>query len=125
MDNIVYISKNEVNQFLKEVKKIKRENIRVIKRIKEMDKDPNVLLEKLEYDVNDMIEEIKKLTIQDFIRCQIDSKNKFMFMYSLIKNIKEIIVFIKLSIVKRNDEILYVISFHKAKINELQKRPYR
>ncbi len=72
-----------------------------------------------------MIEEIKQLTISDFLRCQIDSKNKFGFMYSFIKKIYNISVFIKLSIVEKNGKKAYVISFHEAEKDEFSACPFK
>lgn len=46
-------------------------------------------------------------------------------MYSFIKVIKKYIVFIKLSLVERENEIVYVISFHEALKDELNARPFK
>lgn len=46
-------------------------------------------------------------------------------MYSFIKVIKEYIVFIKLSIIEKDDELVYVIFFHEAIKAELMNRPYK
>ena len=72
-----------------------------------------------------MIYEIKMLNYYDYLRCQIDSKNEFLLMYSFIKVIKKYIVFIKLSLVERENEIVYVISFHEALKDELNDRPFK
>ena len=88
-------------------------------------KNPHQFLLKLDYDVDDLIEEIKSLTYKDYLKCQIDSKNKFLFMYSFIKKIKNYIVYIKLSIKEVGKVIVYVISFHEATSNDLNERPYK
>ena len=82
-------------------------------------------MNKLEYNVDDMIDEIKKLSYKDYIRCQIDKENSFLFMYCFIKKIKEYIVFIKLSVVEKDNEFVYIISFHEAIKDELMNRPYK
>lgn len=80
---------------------------------------------KLDFDVDDMIEEIRKLEVQDYLRCQIDSKNHYFLMFSFIKKIKEYVVFIKLSIIEKETGIVCVISFHEALINELSSKPFK
>lgn len=124
MDKIVQVKRKEVYEFLKSIKVIENKNFHIIKRLND-EKNPDILLGKLGIDYNDLINEIKKLTIADFLRCQLDSKNKFLFMYIFLKNIQNILVFIKLSIIQQNDEKVYVISFHEAEFNELDKRPYK
>ena len=125
MDNVVKSSKKEVIDFLSEINSINADDFIILPRTKESHKDPHVLLGKLEYDIYDMIEEIKHLTISDFLRCQIDSKNKFGFMYSFIKKIYNISVFIKLAIVEENSKKSYVISFHEAEKDEFESCPYK
>ena len=46
-------------------------------------------------------------------------------MYSFIKEIKNYIVYIKLSIKEVEKVIVYVISFHEATSNDLNERPYK
>ena len=125
MDNVVKSSRKEVNAFLNEIKTVNVDDFIILPRKQEPHKDPNILLSKLEYDFYDMIEEIKNLTVKDFLRCQIDSKNKFGFMYVFIKKIYNISVFIKLSIVENNSKKAYVISFHEASKNEFDACPFK
>lgn len=81
-------------------------------------------MHKIEYDVEDMIKEIKQLTYKDYLRCQIDSKYDYLFMFCFLKKIKNFLVFIKLSIIEKSDKIACVISFHEAEKDELYKRPF-
>lgn len=118
-------TKKEIIEFLDNVKNIDNNNFRLIERNVEKDKHPYKLLNILEYDFTDLIIFIKSLTYQDYLRCQIDSKNSFLFMYCFIKTIQDIIVYIKLSIVNNNDTIVYIISFHKAQYDELILRPFK
>lgn len=125
MDKIVRIKKHEVTSFINEINKINRKNFIVLRRYNESDKDPYVLLKKLDYDISDLIDEINNLKVEDFLECQLDSKNKFLFMYTFIKMIKEYVVYIKLSIVQKNNNNVYVISFHEAEKNQLSDRPFK
>ena len=125
MDNVIKSSKKEVNNFLLEINLIKNDDFIILSRKQEPHKDPNKLLGILEYDIDDMINEIKNLTVKDFLRCQIDSKNKFSFMYIFIKKIYNISVFIKLSIVEKNGKKAYVISFHEAEKDEFSACPFK
>jgi hypothetical protein len=118
-------NKTEIKSFLEEVKKVNNRDFRIIRRKIEKEKNPWDFMNKLEYNVDDMINEIKKLSYQDYLRCQIDTENIFIFMYCFIKIIKGFIVFIKLSIVEKDHEIVYVISFHEANKDELMNRPYK
>lgn len=125
MNYIVNVRKKEVEEFLREVKNTKNEDFLFLNRFKEKEKDPYILLGKLGLNKNDLIEEIKKLEVNDFLRCQIDSKNKFLFMYNFIKIIDGIIVYIKLSILDTSYlKKVYIISYHEATINELKMKPY-
>lgn len=125
MEKEVIKTKKQVKEFLDEIKKVDMSQFHIIQRFKEPEKDPYRFMLKLEYDLGDTIEEIYNLTYEDYLRCQIDDKNNFGFMYNFIKVIKEYIVYIKLSIVEEDNEVVYVISFHEAEINELHKRPFR
>lgn len=117
-------TKNDIIHFLNEVKEVTNSNFIFLQR-NELNKDPNYFIGKIEYDLIDVIEEIKKLTYKDYLKCQIDSINGFLFMYVFIKTIKKYVVYIKLSIVKKNDKKVYVISFHEAVFNELNHRPFK
>lgn len=90
MDKSLYKSKKEVNEFLFAIKNTDKSNFIVLTRRDEL-KNPHQFLLKLDYDVDDLINEIKSLTYKDYLNCQIDSKNKFLFMYSFIKEIKTIL----------------------------------
>lgn len=118
-------NKSQIKFFINQLKKIDDSRFRIINRNIEKEKDPYKFLSKLEYDIDDMIYEIKMLNYYDYLRCQIDSKNEFLLMYSFIKVIKKYIVFIKLSLVERENEIVYVISFHEALKDELNARPFK
>lgn len=118
-------NKKEIKSFLDHINAVDNNDFRIINRKVEKEKNPWDFLNKLEYNVDDMINEIKKLSYQDYLRCQIDTENNFLFMYCFIKIIKEYIVFIKLSIVEKDREIVYVISFHEAYKDELMERPYK
>lgn len=76
MDKIVQVKRKEVYEFLKSIKVIENKNFHIIKRIND-EKNPDILLGKLGIDYNDLINEIKKLTIADFLSCQLDSKINF------------------------------------------------
>lgn len=125
MNKIVKKSKKEVKDFLDNIRQIDKDSFHFIRRNNEPHKDPYLFMSKLEYDVDDVIEIIYNLTCDDYLRCEIDGKNKFLFMYHFIKTIKEYIAYIKLSIVEKNNQIAYVISFHEALKNELNERPFR
>lgn len=114
MDSNVKVTKKEVLEFLNKIKVMTDDKFHIIKRLKEPHKDPFIILNKMGYDVSDLIDEVKKLTVEDYLRCQIDSKNKFQFMYCFIKMIQKYLIFIKLSIVEDNGEFTYIISFHEA-----------
>ena len=75
MNYIVNVRKKEVEELLREVKNTKNENFLFLNRFNEKEKDPYILLGKLGLNKNDLIVEIKKLEVNDFLRCQIDSKN--------------------------------------------------
>lgn len=124
MDNVVLKKKKEVEEFLNEIKKIDNKRFRFLPRL-DNNKNPFAFISKIDYDLDDVIEEVKSLTSQDFLRCQIDTKNKFLLMYSFIKVIKNYIVYIKLSVVERENNYGYIISFHEAEKDELESRPYR
>lgn len=125
MESEVKKNIKDVNKFLKEIKEIDNKFFIILSRKIECEKNPFDFLGKLEYDINDLINEVKNLTYKDYLRCQIDTKNKFKFMYSFIKMINKYIVYIKLSIMERNDKYVYVISFHEALKDEMDLRPYK
>ena len=125
MNMEVIKTKTQINDFLSSIKSADSNNFIIINRNIEKPKNPFTFIHKLEYDIIDMINEIKNLTYKDYLRCQIDSKNDFFLMYCFIKVIKQYIVYIKLSIVENVNENIYVISFHEAEKDELNERPYK
>ena len=89
-------NKAEIKSFLEEVKKVNNRDFRIIRRKIEKEKNPWDFMNRLEYNVDDMINEIKKLSYQDYLRCQIDTENIFIFMYCFIKIIKGVYCFYKI-----------------------------
>lgn len=124
MDNSVFKKSKEINELLEKIRNIDNNHFRFFYRKDEL-KNPYNFFHELEYDLTDAINEVKKLTVKDYLRCLIDSENRFMFMYCFVKKIKEYIVFIKLSLIEKDNKIVYIISFHKAEKDELDKRPYK
>lgn len=70
-------NKSQIKFFINQLKKIDDSRFRIINRNIEKEKDLYKFLSKLEYDIDDMIYEIKMLNYYDYLRCQIDSKMNF------------------------------------------------
>ena len=89
-------NKTEIKCFLEEVKKVNNRDFRIIRRKIEKEKNPWDFMNKLEYNVDDMINEIKNLSYQDYLRCQIDTKKYFYIYVLFYKNNKRVYSFYKI-----------------------------
>lgn len=116
-------NKKDVREFLSRVKNIDEESIILLNRSN--NKGPDNFLVHIGYDYKDLINEVRNLKTCDYLRCQIDTKNEFYLMYSFLKIIKKYIVYIKLSVVEKKNDVLFIISFHKAEKDELSLRPFK
>ena len=70
-------------------------------------------LQLLNYNTEDIIRELKNLSIDDYYETIIDTIGNECLLYAFIKKIKEEKIYIKLTI--RNNKIIFCISFHVSK----------
>lgn len=70
-------------------------------------------LQLLNYNTEDIIRELKNLSINDYYETIIDTIGNECLLYAFIKKIKEEKIYIKLTI--RNNKIIFCISFHVSK----------
>lgn len=120
------LTKKEVIAFLNELKLILEKDdfnidndlILISKSKKEEDKKfstPYTLLD-LDYDIDDVIERLKELTIEEYSETKIDKDNlnpPLLFVFG--KNINNRQVYIKLKIIGNKSKHVLCVSFHYAK----------
>ena len=70
-------------------------------------------LQLLNYNTEDIIRELKNLSVNDYYETIIDTIGNECLLYAFIKKIKEEKIYIKLTI--RNNKIIFCISFHVSK----------
>lgn len=70
-------------------------------------------LQLLNYNTEDIIRELKNLSIDDYYETIIDTIGNECLLYAFIKKIKEEKIYIKLTI--RNNKIILCVSFHVSK----------
>lgn len=111
---------NEINKFIKNVKKIinadtfdPKKHFILAKRKNDFSNtiysNQNTLLY-LNYNHNDVINEINQLTISDYYETIMDVVGNECLLYVFKKKIKGEDIYIKLTI--KNDKIIFCISFH-------------
>lgn len=117
--------KNEVIEFLKELKTLLETDdfnadtdFVLIRKNKENDmthSTPHTLLD-LDYDIGDVIDRLKELTVEEYSETKIDKDDlnpPLLFVFG--KNINEKLVYIKLKIKKSQKRHVLCVSFHYAK----------
>lgn len=132
----IILSRENVEAFLDELKRIltdKRFDVSkdldiLMKKKHESQIDPhttaNTLVE-LEFDKYDVMNELLKLEISDYLETFIDDKdNSLPPFYAFAKEIKNRDVYIKVKIRDRRNHNVFCVSFHFARYPFPQKLPY-
>lgn len=111
---------NDVKKFLKEMNEIinkddfdPNKHFILKRRKNDLSEDIHTninTLQLLNYNTDDIIKELKTLTIDDYYGTIMDTIGDDCLLYAFIKKIKEENIYIKLTI--RNNKIIFCISFH-------------
>ncbi len=106
----IIINKKELQIVIKKIREYSE--IRFLKRINEPEKDPFRFMQELNIDASDAEKIIRDLTEKEYKYTQLDSKNKFTYMYVFRKIIEGKEAYIKIGF--KDDKKTIVISFHKT-----------
>lgn len=114
---------NDINKFLKDLKEIinredfdYKKHFILKKRNNDLSDDIHTnynTLMLLNYTTEDIIRELKDLTVDDYYETIMDCIGTDCLLYVFIKKIKEVKIYIKLTI--RNNKIIFCISFHVSR----------
>ena len=122
-------TKGNVIIFLKELKSIlESPEVKIdikLRRDKPEEYSTEYCLRDLEFDTKDVIEELKKLMLSEYVECCHDErypKTRDYYVFSRIYNQKQ--VYIKIKIKSYDNKIILCMSFHYAEY-EITRFPYR
>lgn len=114
MDNRIKISKKELLELISIIRSKNKKKFIFLPRDFDTSKNPREYMVELGIDFNDAIEEIKKLSIENYCECICDTKNNFEYLYVFKKEIVSCMTYIKIGFlydIKSGNVI--IVSFHK------------